>query len=373
MQDLAFATQIVGSWTKPHWLADHELVYGEEGTWWRVGPQQLNEAHDDAVRLAVSDQSTAGLTYVTDGEQRRQTFSGHFYRMNGIDVADRGEAVSKAIDIMSSITMKTRPIPAPTLSAGGEASGDSAAPPRPRQLQPKVTGPISWAGPILENEIRFLRSITTSPIKVTVIGPVTLGLRLVDEHYGNLDTMTFAVADALNQELLSLQALGVDLIQIDEPEVHFRYSAVAGYAVEAIDRCLRGVTTRKAIHVCYGYSKNIAEKRESPVYAAALRLLAETSTDEVSLEYEQPGHRPELLTNLAGKAVILGVLNLDTEAEVESTDHIVQRVSEATEVVGPAQMRLASDCGMWFLPRATANAKIRSMTQAAKILRGRHC
>lgn len=360
MNDLAFATQLVGSWCKPHWLADHERVYGEEGTWWRVGDDQLGEAQDDAVRLAVNDQCSAGLTYVTDGEQRRQTFSGHFYRMNGIDVHDRGEAQSKAIDILGSITMKTRSAPV-----------QSDVAPRPRQLQPKVVGPVSWSGPILGDEIRFLKRCTSAPIKVTVIGPCTLGLRLVDEHYGSSDAMTFAVADALNAEIRSLEALGVDLIQIDEPEVHFRYSAVEPYAVEAIDRALAGVTTRTAIHVCYGYSKNIAEKRESPVYAAALRLLASTTADEISLEYEQPGHTPELLANLGSKAVILGVLNLDTDAAVETASHIERRAADATAVVGPNRMRLASDCGMWFLPRDKATAKITAMASAAAALRKR--
>lgn len=366
MNDLAFATQLVGSWCKPHWLANHELVYGEEGTWWRVGADQLPEAQDDAVRLAVSDQQRAGLTFVTDGEQRRQTFSGHFYRMQGIDVHDRGEAQSKAIDILGSITMKTRPAATPVPTNAGDAP-----PPRPRQLQPKVVGPVSWSGPILADEIRFLKRCSSAPVKVTVIGPCTLALRLVDEHYGSSAAMTFAVADALNAEIRSLEKLGVDLIQIDEPEVHFRYSAVEAYAVEAIDRALAGVTTRTAIHVCYGYSKNIAEKRESPVYAAALRMLAATSADEISLEYEQPGHGPELLTNLGSKAVILGVLNLDTEAAVETAEHIEQRAADATEVVGPDRMRLASDCGMWFLPRETATAKIMSMTSAAAALRKR--
>ena len=128
-----------------------------------------------------------------------------------------------------------------------------------------------------------------------MIGPATLALRLVDEHYGSLDQVAFAVADALNKELLALDALGIDLIQLDEPEVHFRYSQLNGFAVEAIDRAFAGVKTRKAVHMCYGYSKNIAEKRSTPVYADALSLLAQTSADAISLEYAQPGHSPDLL------------------------------------------------------------------------------
>ncbi len=77
------------------------------------------------------------------------------------------------------------------------------------------------------------------------------------------------------------------------------------------------------VHVCYGYSKNIAEKRSTPVYASAVELLASTTVDDLSLEYEQPGHTPELLERTGDKGVALGVLDLDTEAPVETVEHIV--------------------------------------------------
>ncbi len=121
------------------------------------------------------------------------------------------------------------------------------------------------------------------------------------------------------------------------------------FAVEAINRTLHGITTRSAVHMCYGYSKNIAAKCVNPVYEQALALLAATNIDEISLEYEQPGHTPERLTHAGGKAVIPGLLNLDTEAPVESVEHIVQRAHAALTVVPQERLRLASDCGMWFL------------------------
>ena len=121
--------------------------------------------------------------------------------------------------------------------------------------------------------------------------------------------------------------------------------------------------------MCYGYSKNIAEKKANPVYDQALALLAATRVDEISLEYEQPAHQPELLTHAGSKAVILGVLNLDTEAPVETPEHIADRVRAAAQVIPKERLRLAPDCGMWFLPRARALGKLRSMTRAAETLR----
>ena len=355
---LLFPTELVGSYTKPRWLCDHERVYGPEGTWWKVGEADLAEAQDDACHLAIADQIEAGLTFVTDGEQRRQTFSGFFNKLTGIDEKERGEVKNFASDLGDAITMKKRP----------DAPAGAAM---PKFTLPRVTGPIGWPGPMLVNDLDFLKATAAGRAlsKITLIGPNSLALRLVDEHYGSPAKVAFAVADALNQEIHALASLGVDLIQIDEPEVHFRYSQCQDFAVEAIDRALRGVTVRTAVHMCYGYSKNIAEKKANPVYEQALALLAATQVDEISLEYEQPAHQPELLTHAGNKAVILGVLNLDTEAPVETPAHIASRVRAAAQVIPKEKLRLGPDCGMWFLPRVRAFGKLRAMAQAAEILR----
>ena len=354
-----FATQLVGSWCKPKWLADHDKVYGKEGSWWRVPPELLPEALDDAVRLAVADQNRAGLTYATDGECRRQTFSGHFYCFGGIDSEEQGAVTNFSNDVGDFLTMKARPAPA--------VVDEPSAP--PKFEQPRVVGPLTWTEPVLADAARFLQRYADNRSKVTIIGPVSLGLRLVDEHYGDQEALTLALAEVINQEIRHLESLGVDLIQIDEPEVHFRYSQCEGYATEAIDRALAGVEARTAVHMCYGYSKNIAEKRATPVYAQALTSLAASCVDEISLEYEQPNHQPELLEAAGDKAVILGLLNLDTEAPVETVEHIESRARDAIEVIGPDRLRLAPDCGMWFLPRDHACSKIEHLEAAARNLR----
>ena len=353
---MLFPTQIVGSYHKPKWLCEHDLIYSPEGTWWKVSPEDLQAATDDATRLAIEDQNMAGLTYATDGEARRQTFSGYFYRLGGIDSVDRAAMAFGANDIGNAITMKQRPIPV------------ADAPPLMPTI-PKVVSAVTWEKPLLVDDLRFLKKYARGKTKMTVIGPCSLALRVADEHYGSLDKLSFGIADALNLELKALEAEGVDLIQIDEPEVHFRYSQLKDFAKEAIDRTVRGLKTPTAVHVCFGYSKNIAEKRTNPVYESALELLASTDIDEISLEYEQPGYGPELLTHLGDKAVILGLLNLDTEAEVETVDHIVTRARETLQVMSKERLRLASDCGMWFLPRERAFGKIANLELAAQRLR----
>ena len=354
------STQLVGSWCKPQWLADHDLVYGPEGSWWRIPPEQRDEAFDDAVRLAVYDQERAGLSLVTDGEQRRQTFSGHFYAFGGIDSVHQGAVTNFGNDIGEYLTMKKRAV----------TSDDEGKPKVPPKFeQPRVVAPLTWKGPLLADALAFTRSVTDRPVKVTLIGPASLALRLVDEHYGDLGDLARGIADVLNQEIRSLVAAGAAVIQLDEPEVHFRHSAVEPFAAEVIDRALHGVEARTTVHMCYGYARNIAEKRETPVYDRALELLASTVTDAISLEYEQPGHGPGLLERAGAKDVVLGVLNLATDAPVETVEHIAGRARDAAAVVGPERLSLAPDCGMWFLPRATALAKITAMEQAARVLR----
>ena len=323
----AIATQLVGSWCKPQWLCDHNLVFGAEGTWWNVPPERRAEAQDDASRLAILDQERAGLSIVTDGEQRRQTFSGHFYSWGGIEPGEGRD-------------------------------------------RPRIVGPLTWQRPVLGDDVLFAKRVARTPLKATIIGPCTLAARLVDEHYGSLRDVAMALADVVAAEAQALVNLGADIIQIDEPDVHFRHAQVADFAAEAIDRALGNVTVPTAVHMCYGYSKNQSTKEASPLYGQAIELLASTCADAMSLEYEQPGHEPELLGHAGGKTVILGVLNLDTAAAVETVDHIEARARAAMEVVGRDRLHLAPDCGMWFLPRDRAMAKLIAMEAAAVRLRG---
>ena len=360
-----FPTQLVGSYHKPHWLADHAKVYTKEGGWWRVASEQLAAAKDDAVSLAVFDQNRAGMSYATDGEQRRQTFSGHFNVLGGIDSDNPLQFTNFQNDITPFLEMRQK-----AKGVGADVKKDAKSAKAPEVLFPSVRSPIHWPGPIVVDDAIFLKKIAANKTKVTVIGPVTLSYRLVDSGiYGSHAELMMAIADALNKELRALADAGVDLIQIDEPEVHFRLSQCKDFTVEALNRMVDGVSARTAVHVCYGYSKNIAYKQASPVYPKAVACVAESNIDAISVEYAQPGHTPDFLECLGDKDVILGVLNLDPMGEVETTQGIVSKVKDAISVMPPERISLAPDCGMWFLPRDFAFKKLKAMTAAAAILK----
>lgn len=360
-----FPTQLVGSYVKPKWLANHDKVYQKEGTWWNVDRELLPEAIDDAVRLAIYDQNFAGMTFATDGEVRRQTFSGHFYNLQGIDQDNPGEFTNFHNDITEYLKMKQK-----ATNVGADLKKDEKPQESMKVLFPAVREKIRWPGPMVVSDIPFLKRYAANRSKITVIGPVTLSYRLVDMGvYPNHAELCFAIADALNQELKALAAAGVDLIQIDEPEVHFRYSQCQDFAVEAINRMVRDVDCLTSVHVCYGYSKNIALKEPSPIYPKAVSLIAESDVDAIHTEYAQPGHTPDFLQSVGNKLVAIGVLNLDPQGEVEEIEGIRKLVIDAMEVIPKERISLAPDCGMWFLERDFAFRKIRSMCLAADSLR----
>ncbi len=349
MMNRPLTTQLVGSYTKPGWLIRHQRVTSPAADFWRPDPEALAEAQDDATRLAVADQERAGLDVITDGEERRQRFDTYFFRFGGIDAEHLGRWSMDNRD-MSFIDVT------PDLKTRLEQA-----------MTARVVAEVTWPGPMALDDLRFLKRHTRRPVKMTVIGPLTAAARLANEFYPDEEALGMALARAINRELRALDAEGVDVLQLDEPDFHFRHEAAVKWGARALGIAFEGIRTTRAVHICYGYA-TIGQKHRDPNYAGALEAIAASSADQISLEYEQPGHTPELLKHCGDKTVILGLLNLGKH-EVETPEHIAGRIRQALEVVPPERLHLAPDCGMWFLPRAVAFGKIRALAAAAAIVR----
>jgi len=345
-------TQIVGSYAKPSWLVRPQRMRALDGSWWRPEAQVLQEAREDAVRLAIYEQERAGLDLVTDGEAQRAAYDRHFLRrLTGID-SSRLERVAYPAEVKTT-----------TYDDSGLEEYTTVS-----ELKPRVVAEVVSQGPVAVEELRFLKRHARRPVKANIVGPISLFGQLIDEFYGDERALIMALAAALNEELLALSASGADVLQIDEPGIHFHLSLARRFVREAIARVVQGVETPVIVHVCYGYAFVMRQKAASPTYPEVLELLADCPIAGISLEYEQPRHEPSLLKHCGQKHVIVGLLDLGT-SEAETAGHVAERLRAALEIVPPERLHPSSDCGMWFLPRDLAYGKITALVEGTRIIR----
>jgi 5-methyltetrahydropteroyltriglutamate--homocysteine methyltransferase len=346
-----FPTSLVGSLPQPEWLIDRARLAARfpprvrARELWRPAPELLAQAQDDATTLAVRSQELAGLDILTDGEIRRESYSNHFATaLQGVDIDNPGEAL------------------------------DRSGHPNP---VPRVVGPVSRPGPVEVRDLDFLREVASRAagssrpdrlLKITVPGPFTMAQQAQDDWYGSTEALAMAYAEAVNAEVVDLFAAGADIVQLDEPYLQARPEPARRFGVKALNRALAGVSGTTAVHLCFGYAAIIHDR---PSGYSFLPELADCACDQVSIETAQSGLDPTVLKHLADKTIILGVLDLSDEA-VDGVDVVAGRVRRALQVVEPTRVVLAPDCGMKYLPRASAEGKMRALVGAAAVLRAEH-
>jgi 5-methyltetrahydropteroyltriglutamate--homocysteine methyltransferase len=334
-----FPASLVGSYPQPGWLIDraklsHQLpprVRAQQ--LWRVAPEWLEEAQDDATILAIRRQERAGLDIVTDGEMRRESYSNRFATaLEGVDPENPGTVISR--------------------------SGHSVSVPR-------VVGRIRRKHPVEVRDLRFLRANTDRRIKITVPGPFTMSQQAQDDFYGSLPEMALDYAAAVNEEIGDLFAAGADIVQIDEPYMEAQPEKARQYGLTALRRALDGITGTTALHICFGYAAMV---RDKPAAYSFLAELAESPVQQISIETAQPSLDCSVLANLPGKTIILGVLDLSTH-EVETPETVAARIRKALPFVSPDRIVVAPDCGMKYLPAEAAFGKLKAMVEGARLVR----
>ena len=332
-------TTIAGSLPKPSWLAAPERLWAP----WRVSGNELAAAQRDAVLVALKEQEVAGIDIVTDGEQSRQHFvHGFLAKLEGIDFSRR-------------------------VTIGIRAD-------RYRAEVPTVTGPIGRPTPVHVDDVRWARAHTERPLKFTLPGPMTIVDTLADDHYRDRVTLAMAFARVLNQEARDLVAAGVDIVQFDEPAFNVYMDDVAVWGLEALQRAAAGLTCRTAVHICYGYGikANVDWKQtlgqEWRQYERTFPLLARSAIDQISLECAGSRVPPSLLGLLAGKDVLVGVIDVAT-LDVESPEQVAATIREALGFVQPDRLFPCTNCGMVPLPREVARAKLGALGEGARLAR----
>jgi 5-methyltetrahydropteroyltriglutamate--homocysteine methyltransferase len=336
MSDVSIATSLVGSYPQPDWLIDREALNKRlpprlrARELWRIDPQWLREAQDDAVVVAIADQERAGLSIITDGEMRRESYSNHFANaLDGVDLVHPGSIISRA--------------------------GTTA-------MVPRVRGPIRRREPIHLEDLGFLRAHTDRLVKMTVPGPFTMSQQAQNDFYEDEQELAFAYADAVRAELVDLFAAGADIVQLDEPWMESRAETARRIALPTLQRTLDGLAGTTAVHICFGYPAFVPD--HPPAYSF-LTELADSPVDQISIETAQSGVGLEILDELPGKTIILGVIALDTE-EVETPEAIAEHLSRALAHKRGDELVAAPDCGMKYLSRAAAFAKLEAMVAGAR-------
>src|SRR4051794_18924983 len=332
-------TMIVGSLPQPDWLIDRDGLGHRTpprvraAELWRVPEPFLQEAQDDATLAAIRSQEEAGLDVVTDGEIRRESYSNHFATaLDGLDLDHPGSVINRSgVEI---------PVP-------------------------RVVGEIRRTGPVQVEDVRFLRAHTDRAVKITVPGPFTMAQQAQNDHYADDRALALAYADVVRAEIADLFAAGADIVQIDEPWLQARPDVARRYGAEAVTRAVEGATGPVHLHLCFGYAAMVSERPEGYSF---LPELADTPVDTISVETAQSHLDPAQLRPLRGKGIALGVLDLSTP-EVETPEVVADRVRRALDDVDVSRLVLTSDCGLKYLPRASAAGKMRSLALAADALR----
>jgi 5-methyltetrahydropteroyltriglutamate--homocysteine methyltransferase len=337
---MLFPTTLVGSYPQPEWLIDRAKLAGRfpprvrAHELWRIPPPFLAEAQDDATIVAIRAQEEAGLDIITDGEIRRESYSNRFATaLEGVDVGNPGSALDRS--------GHTNPVP-------------------------RVVGTIRRRHAVEVGDLEFLKRHTDRPVKITVPGPFTMSQQAqVDFYGGSCELAAEDYAAAVNEEIKDLFAAGADIVQVDEPYMQARPDEARAYGLKALNHALAGVKGTTVVHICFGYAAIIHGR---PAGYSFLPELKQCTCSVISLETAQSKLDCAVLQRLAGKKIMLGVIDL-ADMNVESAHEVAARIRRALPYVAAEKIIVAPDCGMKYLPRDVAFGKMRAMVEGARLMR----
>ena len=339
MPSTLLPTTLVGSYPQPDWLIDRALLAKQmpprvrAQQLWRVPSEWLEQAQDDATLLAIRDQEWAGIDILTDGEMRRESYSNRFATaLDGVDIDNPGTITSRSGHPIS---------------------------------VPRVVGKIRRKHPVQVRDLEFLRANTDRSIKITVPGPFTMSQQAENAYYPDAAAMSLDYAEAVRAEIRDLFAAGADVVQIDEPWMQAFPERAREFGLAALNRALDGITGTTAVHICFGYGALVAGR---PAGYSFLPELAGSPVLQVSIETAQSNLDCSVLQKLAGKTIILGVVDLGNH-QVETPEAVAARIRRALPFVGPDRLVIAPDCGLKYLPRPVAFAKMKAMVDGARLVR----
>ncbi len=323
-----FDTTIAGSLPKPGWLAEPETLWAD----WKLEGEALERAKEDAALLWLKELEDAGLDIVSDGEQFRVHFvHGFLETLEGIDWNRKTQMGIRDNRYVVDV--------------------------------PTVTGALRRPRPVHAHEVRFTRAHTTRRLKFTLPGPMTICDTIADDYYGRRADMAMALAEILNDEARELEALGVDVVQFDEPAFNVFMDDVNEWGIDALNRAAEGLRCKTAVHVCYGYGieANIQWKKtlgeEWRQYEQIFPALNASHIQQVSLECANSRVPHSLMALLPDKELMVGVIDVASN-QIETPEQVAMVIASASRHVDRERILACTNCGMAPLARSVARDKV---------------
>ncbi len=307
-------------------------------------PDNIEEILDRGTEQVVNDQVNVGIDIPTDGEVRRENYIHYHCRhIKGIDFENLTRKVSRKGAWQANL--------------------------------PTVTGPLEARDPFLPRDYRMAQAATNRPVKITVPGPMTITDSIADAYYNDGKLLGTALAAVLNAEILALVAAGCTWIQIDEPVFARNPKVALDYGFENLERCFQSLPDHvtRAVHMCCGYPDHLDQenfqKADQMAYFQLANAIEASSIQAISLEDAHRHNDLSLLENFKTTTVIFGVIAIAT-SRIETVEAITHRLNAALEHIDADRLIAAPDCGLGFLSRELALAKLGNMVAAARSVGG---
>jgi 5-methyltetrahydropteroyltriglutamate--homocysteine methyltransferase len=331
-------TMGVGSYASPAWLTATRRVLRAGD----AGPADMEEAIQDAIRIAVWDQEEAGLDILTDGEIRRQRFLWNVVeKLSGLKVI-------------------------PAQRKLGVMSYDSA--PRFETVE-RVSAP---GGLGLVQEYAYVRTLTEKPVKICCPGPLTIALPITPQDgYANGDSLPllYDLAEIVNRELRQLVAAGATFIQVDEPSAAGRTPNLpVTETVRLFNKTVEGVQAKIALHICFGNNQGRPAMKRT--YTPLFPGILDVRVEQFALEFaNREMAEVELWRKYGGdRELAAGVIDVKS-MYLEAPEDVAERIRVVLRQVTPEKLYLTSDCGFSASSRGLARAKLGALVAGARIVR----
>ena len=334
MNSQTIQTTTVGSYPVPDWLAS----------------LPSDQARTDATRVVFDIQRQAGIDLPTDGE---------LYRFD-INHPDTNGMIDYFIAPMAGIRTKLG-------RSDHESFARKSAMSFRRKAAGVVEGPLGEGGLNLLADCETAASVAGGDFKFTVTSPYMLSRTLLDNHYGDFEALTMAIAEVLACQVRNLPC---QCLQVDEANIPGNPED-APLAARAMNVVLDAVTGQKAVHLCFGnYGGQTIQKGH---WAALVNFLSSLHADHLVLEL---AHRPvedlDALKDVDSK-IKMGVGVVDVKINhVETPDEIASRMDVIEKKLGAGRLGwVHPDCGFWMLKRSVADRKMEALVKGRDRYLGR--